>query len=250
MSNINDFVMKDKALEKSSSKETQKFTLPHINIYESKYEKILVEYIPDNSSKTIIIPEDVEIIDQFAFDADDSLTFLKEAYGENFQYPDNIGTKFIEKILINKRLIGVENYAFCGLENLKIIEVDKENPYFIGGDTLFYTKKVSHPNFIWCSSQKTGSYTVPSWITAIGPKAFANSKLDSVILLEKITYIWDDSFENCKNLVIKGYKGSYAEEYAKENGMPFEAIEIVIKGYEGSYAEKYAEENGIPFEAI
>ena len=32
--------------------------------------------------------------------------------------------------------------------------------------------------------------------------------------------------------------------------MPFEAIEIVIKGYEGSYAEKYAEENGIPFEAI
>jgi hypothetical protein len=47
-----------------------------------------------------------------------------------------------------------------------------------------------------------------------------------------------------------GYKESYAEKYAKEKGMKFEAIEFVIKGYSNSYAEKYAKENDIPFEAI
>ena len=32
--------------------------------------------------------------------------------------------------------------------------------------------------------------------------------------------------------------------------MPFEAIELVIKGCAGGFAEKYAKENGFPFEAI
>ena len=37
-------------------------------------------------------------------------------------------------------------------------------------------------------------------------------------------YIWEDAFENCPNLVIKAPEGSYAIEFAKENGLKFEEI--------------------------
>ena len=77
---------------------------------------------------------------------------------------------------------------------------------------------------MWCSSEKTGDYEVAPWIDSIGPKAFLNSKLDSVTLGEKIDYIWEDAFENCPNLVIKAPEGSYAIEFAKENGLKFEEI--------------------------
>lgn len=250
MSNC-DSVTGKTAIDKSCE-EIEEMLLPYILINEDGPEKILECYIPDDSSKTITIPEQVEIIDQFAFDLEYQLEFFKEDYGETFKYPNNVGTKFIEKIQIPKKVRALEYgvIALSGLENLKTIEVDSDNPYLIGGDTLFNTKNVPHPDFIWCNSQKTGSYTVPSWIRAIGEKAFANSKLDRVILLEKISYISEDAFDNCKNIVIMGYKESYAEKYAKEKGMKFEAIEFVIKGYAGSYAEKYANKNGFAFEAI
>ena len=34
----------------------------------------------------------------------------------------------------------------------------------------------------------------------------------------------DDVFYGCNQLTIHGNKGSYAEQYAKENGIPFEEI--------------------------
>ena len=93
-------------------------------------------------------------------------------------------------------------------------------------DNRFETREYEgdYISFLWCSSEKTGDYEVASWIDSIGPKAFLNSKLDSVTLGEKIDYIWEDAFENCPNLVIKAPEGSYAIEFAKENGLKFEEI--------------------------
>ena len=252
MSDINDIEIKNAIDEKSSNEDIPKFSLPYIAICEEHKNNILAFYLPTSSSKTITIPEDVTAIDQYAFDWDDFSAFWKDEYGEELQCPDDLGTKIIEKIILHKELKCIENDAFLGLDNLKVIEVDKENPYFVGGDTLFETRRneFSYWRFIWCSSAKTGDYQVPSHICTIGPKAFANSKLNSVTMLEDVSFIFEDSFENCRNLTLKGYAGSYVEKYAKENEMPFEAIELVIKGYAGGFAEKYAKENGFPFEVI
>lgn len=208
--------------EESLGVEPEEFTLPLIR----GCDDALVVYIPDNSSNTIIIPEKATSIDDYTFDLQDLKEFFKEERGANFEFPANVGTDYIEKIVIHKDLECIENYAFSGLKNLKVIEVDKENPYFRGGDTLFETRKYDgdDTSFLWCSSEKTGDYVVASWIDAIGPKAFLNSKLDSVTLGEKIHYIWEDAFKNCENLVIKAPEGSYAIEYAKENGLKFEEI--------------------------
>ena len=40
-----------------------------------------------------------------------------------------------------------------------------------------------------------------------------------------MTNIGDGAFRNCDNLTIKGYTGSYAETYAKENNIPFIALD-------------------------
>ena len=208
--------------EESLGVEPEEFTLPLIR----GYDDMLTVYIPDNTSNTIIIPEKATSIAEYTFDLQDLKEVFEEEYGSDFEYPDNVGTDYIEKIVIHKNLGCIENYAFSGLKNLKTIEVDKENPYFRGGDTLFETREYEgdYISFLWCSSEKTGDYEVASWIDTIGPKAFANSKLDSVTLGEKIDYIWEDAFENCENLVIKAPEGSYAIEYAKENGLKFEEI--------------------------
>ena len=208
--------------EESLGVEPEEFTLPLIR----GCNDALVVYIPDKSSNTITIPELATVIDGYTFDLKDLKKVFEEEYGADFEYPDNVGTDYIEKIVIHKYLGCIENYACSGLKNLKTIEVDKENPYFRGGDTLFETREYEgdYISFLWCSSEKTGDYEVASWIDTIGPKAFANSKLESVTLGEKIDYIWEDAFENCENLVIKAPEGSYAIEFAKENGLKFEEI--------------------------
>ena len=208
--------------EESLGVEPEEFTLPLIR----GYDDMLTVYIPDNTSNTIIIPEKATSIAECTFDLQDLKEVFEEEYGSDFEYPDNVGTDYIEKIVIHKNLGCIENYAFSGLKKLKTIEVDKENPYFRGGDTLFETREYEgdYISFLWCSSEKTGDYEVASWIDSIGPKAFLNSKLDSVTLGEKIDYIWEDAFENCPNLVIKAPEGSYAIEFAKENGLKFEEI--------------------------
>ena len=208
--------------EESLGIEPEEFTLPLIR----GYDDMLTLYIPDNTSNTIVIPEKATSIAEYSFDLDDLKEVFKEEYGADFEYPDNVGTDYIEKIVIHKNLECIENYAFSGLNNLKFIEVDKKNPYYRGGDTLFETRKYEGDDrsFLWCSSEKTGNYEVASWIDIIGPKSFANSNLDSVTLGEKIDYIWEDAFENCPNLVIIAPEGSYAIEYAKENGLKFKEI--------------------------
>jgi hypothetical protein len=50
------------------------------------------------------------------------------------------------------------------------------------------------------------------------------TSLTSVDIPRSVTKIDHGAFDGCDKLVIKGYAGSYAEKYAKENGIPFEAI--------------------------
>lgn len=54
---------------------------------------------------------------------------------------------------------------------------------------------------------------------------FANCpKLESVYIPTSVTEISDKAFKNSSAVTIKGSYGSYAEEYAKANNIPFEGI--------------------------
>jgi len=144
---------KEIMFEESLGVEPEEFTLPLIR----GYDNMLTVYIPDNTSNTIIIPEKATSIAEYTFDLQDLKEVFEEEYGPDFEYPENVGTDYIEKIVIHKGVECVEYYAFSGLRNLKTIEVDKANPYYRGGDTLFETREYEgdYISFLWCSSEKT-----------------------------------------------------------------------------------------------
>ena len=133
-----------------------------------------------------------------------------------------------------------------------------DEKYRIEGDTVIFNDGVTDiekedfhtydkiGSFYGCTSLT--SVTIPSGVTSIGDNAFYNCKsltditipdsvksighrafnyctsLTSIIIPESVTSIDDNAFFGCKNLTIVCNKGSYAEEYAKENNIFVEYI--------------------------
>ena len=80
------------------------------------------------------------------------------------------------------------------------------------------------PHFEYCIGLT--SIEIPSSIISIGDAGFYNCEyLMSIDIPSSVKKIGANAFEGCDKLVIKGYAGSYAEQYAKENGISFKAIE-------------------------
>ena len=173
----------------------------------------LETYIAANDSNTIFVPSQATCICSCAFDA---------GYHLNVIFRD-IGTDGVEKIVLHKKVDAIEEDAFSGLKNLKLIEVEKENPYYIGGDVLYATRKNNYKEFIWCSPLKKGDYVVAPWIDSICDHAFENSMLNSVTFGEDV-YFGFEVFKNCPDITIKAPEGSSAIEYAKKNDLKFEEI--------------------------
>ncbi|MBR4200856.1 MAG: leucine-rich repeat protein [Oscillospiraceae bacterium] len=77
--------------------------------------------------------------------------------------------------------------------------------------------------FECCSAMM--SVTIPASVTSIGIDAFACCVgLTEIIIPTSVTVIGERAFFGCDNLTLKGYSGSYAETFAKENNIPFEVI--------------------------
>ncbi len=67
--------------------------------------------------------------------------------------------------------------------------------------------------------------TIQHGVTTIEKEAFLECKsLKSVIIPSSVKTIGADAFKGCPDLVIKGYKGSRALSYAKENNIPYEVM--------------------------
>ncbi len=77
--------------------------------------------------------------------------------------------------------------------------------------------------FYYCTAL-TG-IAIPDGVTGIGDWAFYYcTALTSVTIPDSVTSIGEGAFSGCDNLTICGSKGSYAETYAKENGIPFREV--------------------------
>ena len=71
--------------------------------------------------------------------------------------------------------------------------------------------------------------TIPNSVTEIVEYTFSGcTNLTSITIPDSVTYIGERAFMNCEKLTIKGKKDSYAETYANEKDIHFEAITFPV----------------------
>ena len=121
------------------------------------------------------------------------------------------GCTSLTTVTIPDSVTDIGSYAFYGCTSLTSVTIPDSVTSI--GEGAFYE----------CTSLT--SVTIPDSVTSIGDRAFGDcTSLTSVIIPDSVTSIGNRAFYGCTGLTIQGKSGSYAETYANENNIPFEAI--------------------------
>ncbi len=117
----------------------------------------------------------------------------------------------LTSVIIPESVTEIRFMAFYGCPGLQSVTIP-EGVTEIGEDAFFC-----------CTGLQ--SVTIPKSVAEIGKSAFFGcTSLQSVTIPEGVTEIGKDAFEGCNSLTILVSAGSYAEQYARENGIKFEAL--------------------------
>lgn len=89
---------------------------------------------------------------------------------------------------------------------------------------------ISKGSFLFC--ENLASVKLSTNLVSIDDAAFSTCKnLKNITIYTPTTQISDTAFYDCNSLTIICPKGSYAETYAKNNGIPFEYISTLTSAY-------------------
>ena len=79
---------------------------------------------------------------------------------------------------------------------------------------------IGYETFAWCDSLT--SIAIPDGVTSIGEYAFYYCESQtSITIPESVTSIGKHAFQSCSNLNLTVSPDSYAEKYAKNQGIPY-----------------------------
>jgi len=150
----------------------------------------------------------------------------------------------LERLTIPSTVTSIGNGAFSACRSLPSIDVASDNQNYCSLDGVLFNK--AQTELIQYPAGKTGaSYsipdgvtrlcdysfydcesltnvTIPDGLTSIGRVVFSGNEHLSVTIPASVTDIDELAFLN-ESLVIHAPAGSYAETYAKENNIPFQA---------------------------
>ncbi|MHC1787822.1 MAG: leucine-rich repeat domain-containing protein [Christensenellales bacterium] len=137
---------------------------------------------------------------------------------ERLEIPDsvkNIGAmafyecRSLVSIKLPAGLAFIPDYAFWCCESLREVLIPQGVTNI--GDSAFY----------WCAALE--SVALPQGVTAIGLQAFAwCGSLSGALLPDSLASIGEDAFLYCDSLKLQVGEGSYAQQYAKDKGIPFQ----------------------------
>ena len=160
----------------------------------------------------VTIPESVTKLESEAFGGCTGLTSIAipnrvtKIEGWLFWRCENL-----TRVILPARVSHIGEYAFADCERLTDIVIP-EKVTRIGKNAFNGAGLIS--------------VTLPEKLTSIGESAFENCwELASITIPASVTKIGPDAFVNCPRLTIHALAGSYAEQYAKEKNIPFQAIE-------------------------
>lgn len=116
----------------------------------------------------------------------------------------------ISKIVVTEGITSVSDSAFADFRLTKEVVLPES------------LRVIGPAAFITCTNLET--ITLPYKITRIEDGAFVNCEsLASITIPGSITEIADDAFYNCSNVSIVGVENTYANEYANQHNIPFNA---------------------------
>lgn len=143
----------------------------------------------------------------------------------------------LKRIDLPDSLSYVDDFAFGNCKNLE--KVHFSNGVKEKGTTVRFAKSIfencvsltsinlpnnlkwiGYADFLGCS--KIEEIIIPESVTNIVNKAFSNcNNLQRIIIPANVSFIGNDTFENCDNLTIYSYFETFAETYARANGITF-----------------------------
>ena len=114
-----------------------------------------------------------------------------------------------DTVIIPKGIILIGGFSFFGNADIMSVHIP---------DGVI---KIGFYSFGECKNLK--NITIPNSVTSINRLAFKGCKsLTSVTIPNSVTYIADGGvFDECDNIILHVTAGSYAEQYAIENGISF-----------------------------
>lgn len=149
------------------------------------------------------------------------------------------GCKKLETIMTCAGVQVVEANAFEGCARLT--EIDLLGAEQIGDGAFMGCEKLTEIR-MGCSLKKIGArafagcdslapFDLPDGVVSIGDRAFEGCRsLDCIYIPASVTHIGEKAFAYHRNFVICCDEGSYAERYAKENGITCRFSKSVFEG--------------------
>ncbi|MBD5104216.1 MAG: leucine-rich repeat protein, partial [Ruminococcaceae bacterium] len=172
-----------------------------------------------------------------AFTVPDGVTSIGNRAFENCQ---------VEAVTLPDGVTSIGYNAFSSCIKLKSINLPDDLTSIGGGafggcpklKSISLPDSVTDIDFFTFSGTGLTEVTIPNSITRIESGAFSWSALYSIVIPSSVTYMSNTVFDGCPSsllaadgspefLTIYGEAGSYAETYAAENNINFEAIKLI-----------------------
>lgn len=210
----------------------------------------------DAVSGEVVIPEGVTTICDYVFQGNEEITsvVLPESLKkiEDSAFSKCTG---LVSVVVPAGVTSIEDSAFygcTGLTSVQIlgnIETVGENIFSgcksLSAVTVVGLAQVSEYMFYECEA--LAELTLPKGVTTIGKRAFLGCKeLVNIEIPEGVQYINEDAFEKCEKLEKAVLPASII---SIDEDAFYRCSKLTIYGASGSYAEEYATANNIPFVA-
>lgn len=165
-------------------------------------DNVIGDYMFNKCKKliTLILPNNVSLIENFAFDGCENLKSLTiPANCMEIKMMAIYNCKRLENVSLPMNLSNIDDTNFSQCPKLVGISVNSDNIYYKSDNGVLYTKNgltlLRYP-----IGKSETSYTIPSGVVTIGSYAFYHSNLESIIIPSSVTTIENTAFGNCKNL--------------------------------------------------
>ena len=197
-----------------------------------KSEKRLVCYLSASEESKYEISKEIKVIGDSAFSECENLKEItipdSVVYIGNYSF---LKCENLKEICIPEGLRLIGKSTFYGCKNLTKINIP-ESVKFIDNSAFYLCENLTEINipdgvqsigdraFIFCD--KLTEVNVPDGTQAIGYRTFyACKNLTKINIPASVKYIGEEAFDMCFMLTATVEKGSFAEEYCKENNVKY-----------------------------